>query len=118
MKRGMGDGDVILKKKEELTSEEKLGAGPGEKPEKRSTENTRKKTAADKSDTAGSAVKKPKRRSSADKTDTGKGTAKRSAKKSTEGMPEAKDKPKTAKNKSADKKPAAKKPAAKKPAGK
>ena len=26
MKRGMGDGDVILKKKEELTSEEKLGA--------------------------------------------------------------------------------------------
>lgn len=91
MKRGMGDGDVILKKKEELTSEEKLGTGPGEKPEKRSTENTRKKTAADKSDTAGSAVKKPKRRSSADKTDTGKGTAKRSAKKSTEGMPEAKD---------------------------
>ena len=118
MKRGMGDGDVILKKKEELTSEEKLGAGPGEKPEKRSTENTRKKTAADKSDTAGSAVKKPKRRSSADKTDTGKGTAKRSAKKSTEGMPEAKDKPKTAKNKSADKKPAGKKPAGKKPAGK
>lgn len=118
MKRSMGDGDVILKKKEELTSEEKLGAGPGEKPEKRSTENTRKKTAADKSDTAGSAVKKPKRRSSADKTDTGKGTAKRSAKKSTEGMPEAKDKPKTAKNKSADKKPAGKKPAGKKPAGK
>ena len=68
MKRGMGDGDVILKKKEELTSEEKLGAGPGEKPEKRSTENTRKKTAADKSDTVESAVKKPKRRSSADKT--------------------------------------------------
>ena len=118
MKRGMGDGDVILKKKEELTSEEKLGAGPGEKPEKRSTENTRKKTAADKSDTVESAVKKPKRRSSADKTDTGKGTAKRSAKKSTEGMPEAKDKPKTAKNKSADKKPAGKKPAGKKPAGK
>lgn len=118
MKRGMGDGDVILKKKEELTSEEKLGAGPGEKPEKRSTENTRKKTAADKSDTAGSAVKKPKRRSSADKTDTGKGTAKRSAKKSTEEMPEAKDKPKTAKNKSADKKPAGKKPVGKKPAGK
>lgn len=115
MKRGMGDGDVILKKKEELTSEEKLGTGPGEKPEKRSTENTRKKTAADKSDTAGSAVKKPKRRSSADKTDTGKGTAKRSAKKSTEGMPEAKDKPKTAKNKSADKKPAGKKSEAKKP---
>ena len=107
-----------MKKKEELTSEEKLGAGPGEKPEKRSTENTRKKTAADKSDTVESAVKKPKRRSSADKTDTGKGTAKRSAKKSTEGMPEAKDKPKTAKNKSADKKPAGKKPAGKKPAGK
>ena len=118
MKRGMGDGDVILKKKEELTSEEKLGAGPGEKPEKRSTENTRKKTAADKSDTVESAVKKPKRRLSADKTDTGKGTAKRSAKKSTEGMPEAKDKPKTAKNKSADKKPAGKKPVGKKPAGK
>ena len=118
MKRGMGDGDVILKKKEELTSEEKLGAGPGEKPEKRSTENTRKKMAADKSDTVESAVKKPKRRSSADNTDTGKGTAKRSAKKSTEGMPEAKDKPKTAKNKSADKKPAGKKPAGKKPAGK
>ena len=35
MKRGMGDGDVILKKKEELTSEEKLGAGPGEKPEQK-----------------------------------------------------------------------------------
>lgn len=34
MKRGMGDGDVILKKKEELTSEEKLGTGPGEKPKK------------------------------------------------------------------------------------
>lgn len=118
MKRGMGDGDVILKKKEELTSEEKLGAGPGEKPEKRSTENTRKKTAADKSDTVESAVKKPKRRLSADKTDTGKGTAKRSAKKSTEGMPEAKDKPKTAKNKSADKKSAGKKPVGKKPAGK
>ena len=115
MKRGMGDGDVILKKKEELTSEEKLGAGPGEKPEKRSTENTRRKMAADKSDTAGSAVKKPKRRLSADKTDTGKGTAKRSAKKSIEGMPEAKDKPKTAKNKSADKKPAGKKSEAKKP---
>ena len=97
--RGIGDGDVILKKKEELTSEEKLGAGHDEKPEKKNTENARKKTAADKPDTADSAVKKPKRRSAAEK-------------------PEAEDRPKTAKKKPAEKKPAEKKPAEKKSAEK
>lgn len=99
MMRGIGDGDVILKKKEELTSEEKLGAGHDEKPEKKNTENARKKTAADKPDTADSAVKKPKRRSAAEK-------------------PEAEDRPKTAKKKPAEKKPAEKKPAEKKSAEK